>query len=150
MHNEKRKMKTTARYTFCILHFTFLLLVGCNRGDHCRVPIGEANFTLQPNNAAYRGLNNVGGYEYFYGGHRGIVVVRTFLDEFVAYERTCPLDTNTQLFVSDTIGAAVLECPKCLSRFSTYSDGMPLDGSATSCCLYQYSTHYDGTNLTVY
>ncbi len=143
-------MKRRSLLFLLALATCWLLPIGCNRGDHCRVPIGEANFTIQPNNAAYSGLNNPGGYNYFYGGHRGIVVVRTFLDEFVAYERTCPLDTNTQLFVSDSIGAAVLECPRCLSRFSTYSDGMPLDGSATTCCLYQYSTHYDGTNLTIY
>lgn len=138
--------------TCCLLAVAVaaLLLAGCRGENNCRIPIGDANFTVQPNSAMYSGLNNVGGYQYFTGGHRGIVVIHTYIDEFAAYERTCPVDTNTQLWVSDSIGSAVLECPKCGSRFSTYSNGSPLQGSATSCSLWEYSTSYDGSDLLIY
>lgn len=127
-----------------------LFLIACRRENSCNTPIGETNFSVQPNSAMYPGLNNVGGYQYFVGGHRGIVVIRTYVDEFVAYERTCPLDTNTQLWVSDSLGSAVLECPKCGSKFSSYTDGVPLKGSATSCSLWEYTTSFNGTDLYIY
>ena len=125
-------------------------LSACRRDSACRVPAGEATFSLYPDEATYHALNIVGGYEYFVGGHRGVVVVRTQQDAFVAYERSCPLDTNTQVSVSADLGSAVLECPKCHSRFSTFTDGVPLQGSATPCSLFQYSTMYDGDRLYVY
>ena len=122
-------------FALCCLALLSLSLTDCRRENSCHTPIGEANFTIQPNSAMYAGLNNVGGYDYFTGGHRGIVVIRTYINEFAAYERTCPLDTNTQLRISDSIGSAVLECPKCGSMFSTYTNGVALDGSATRCSL---------------
>lgn len=127
-----------------------LAMPSCKKGRQCRIPIGETAFSIYPNDAAYHGLNVVGGYEYFVGGHRGVVVVRTEQSAFAAYERTCPLDTNTQVRVSDSLGSGVLECPKCHSRFSTFTDGVPLKGSATPCSLYEYGTTYDGNTLFVY
>ena len=108
------------------------------------------NFTIEPNSAYYSGLNNVGGYMYFTGGHRGVVVVRTAYDQFVAYERTCPADSTSRVEISEEFGSSVLECPDCHSCFSVYADGVPLDGSATPCPLYQYSTSYSGGQLWVY
>ncbi|MDY5969607.1 MAG: hypothetical protein SPJ13_06310 [Bacteroidales bacterium] len=122
----------------------------CERNGHCHIPVGETSFSVFPNDASYHGLNAVGGYMYFIGGHRGVVVIRTEQNAFAAYERSCPLDTNTSVRVSDALGSAVLECPKCGSRFSVYTSGIPLEGSGTPCSLYQYGTTYDGNTLFVY
>ena len=88
----------------------------------------------------YPNLTGGNGYEYIVGGYQGVVVIRTSLEEYVAYERTCPHD-HGRLAVSKDYGTAVLECPECHSRFNAFADGMPLDGSQTSCPLYQYSTY---------
>lgn len=114
------------------------------------MPIGLTNFKIEPNAAYYSGLNNVGGYMYLTGGHRGVVVVRQAYDQFVAYERTCPADSTSAVKVSDEWGSAILECPQCKTRFIVDADGMPMDGGATSCPLYQYSTSYSGGVLWVY
>lgn len=126
-----------------------LCLVGCHKKERCQVSIGDARFHVEPNSAAYSNLNSVGGYEYFVGGHRGVIVVRMGINDFAAYERTCPQDNTTAVVVSDDWGSTVLECPVCHSRFNAYGNGEPLTGSATSCCLYQYYCNYDGRTLYV-
>lgn len=132
-------------------------LGSCDRPNACHVPIGDVGFAIQPNSAMYSELNTVGGgcilrYGPYgqYLGHMGVIVVRTGLDEFAAYEATCPQDTNTAVQFSDSLGTAVIECPRCGSLFSTYADGMPLDGSSATCPLYPYQTSYNGEDLTIY
>lgn len=134
-----------------------LTFAGCDPTSACHVPIGDVGFTIQPNDAMYSDLNSVGGncilhYGPYgqYVGHVGVIIVRTGLNDFVAYEATCPLDTNTALQISDSLGSAVIECPRCGSLFSTYTDGVPLKGSATSCPLFPYQTTYNGEDLTIY
>ena len=127
-----------------------LFLAACGKDTVCNVPIGLTNFQIEPNSALYYGLNNVGGYEYLTGGHRGVIVVRIARDQFVAYERTCPEDGTTPVVVSDDWGSALLECPACHSCFITETDGLPMEGSATKCPLYQYGTTYTDGILYVY
>lgn len=119
-----------------------LLLAGCWKDNQCDVKIGATNFSIEPNSAYYQRLNNVGGYEYITGGNLGIVVVRTAIDHFVAFERTCPVDDSVAVVFPEGWEGSLLECPKCHSKFIILADGMPMDGSATFCPLYQYSTTY--------
>lgn len=135
--------------TLCLLAVA-LLFTACVNNNECKVSIGDATFQCDPNSAAYSGLNHVGGYEYFTGGHRGVVVVRLSLTEFMAFERTCPCDNDSRVVVSSDYGAQVLECPTCHTLFSTNNYGNPMDGAATRCPLYQYSTRYTGGILYVY
>ena len=131
----------------------FVLLAACGKRESCDVPIGITNFKIEPNAAYYGGLNNVGGYMYFTGGYRGVIVVRLAYDQFVAFERACPIDKTVGVEVmegEDGWGSALLECPVCHTQFITNADGMPLDGGATTCPLYQYSTTYSGGELWVY
>jgi len=134
---------------FPLLLLAALLVGSCGRNE-CSVSIGATNFSIEPNSAAYYGLNNPGGYMYFSGGHRGVVIIRLSYDSFVAYERTCPDDNKTPVSVSQEWGSSVLECPSCHSRFLVEGEGMPLDGSATACPLYQYSASYSGGVLWVF
>lgn len=133
-----------------ILLIVSTFFVSCRREGHCYVPIGITNFRIEPNTAYYSGLNNVGGYMYLTGGHRGVIVIRTAYDQFVAYERTCPADSTTAVEVTSDWGSALLECPECHTLFVAASDGYPMDGGATTCPLFQYSTSYSNGELWVY
>lgn len=133
-----------------LLLLALVLLAACGKEVACDVPIGLTNFTIDPNSALYSGLNNVGGYMYLTGGYRGVIVVRTARDQFVAFERACPEDGTSAVEVSDDWGCALLECPTCHSCFITESDGLPMEGSVTACPLYQYGTTYSGGLLYVY
>ncbi len=44
--------------------------------------------------AQYAPLNQLQGFVYLTGGNRGIVVYHTIDDQFVAYDRTCPVNAN--------------------------------------------------------
>ena len=131
-----------------VIAATMTLCVSCGGDKQCNVSIGATNFSIEPN-VTY-GLYNVGGFQYFTGGYRGVVVVRTGYDRFAAFERACPEDNNTAVVVSEEWGSTMLECPTCHSCFIVEADGMPLDGSATRCPLYQYNTTYSGGVLYVY
>lgn len=134
-----------------ILLLPLMLFAACGKDNGCTVSIGATNFVINPNSAGdWAGLNNVGGYAYATGGHRGVVIVRTGLNDFVAYERTCPEDNTSRVVVSESWGASILECPTCHSRFIVDNFGLPTDDSATPCPLYQYSTTYSGGELYIY
>lgn len=134
--------------SLCLLFVA--LATSCGGDERCAVPIGITNFQIEPNAAYYSGLNVVGGYIYLTGGHRGVVVVRTGIDQFKAYERSCPADTNTAVVVSGDWGSSLLECPKCHTCFIVDAEGVPMDGGTTHCPLYQYSTSYTGGVLYVF
>ncbi len=125
-----------------------LALSSCNKEGRCHVLIGEATCQIDPNSPLYPGINNCDGYEYLVGGANGLVVVRVSYNDFACFERSCPLDSG-RLEMAEGFGNIVLECPKCHSRFNTFADGCPLEGSRTSCYLYQYSTYYDGSTLYI-
>lgn len=118
--------------------------------NNCHVTIGNANFSCNPNSAAYPGLNHVGGYEAFTGGHRGIMVIRLSQTDFVAFERTCPCDNNSRVDISPDYGCMALQCPTCGSLYSVNDFGYPMSGSSSSCPLHQYTTNYTGGTLYVY
>ena len=123
-------------------------LCGCGKYHYCDVPIGDATCQIDPNSPLYPGLNTMTGYEYLIGGYQGMAVIRTSWNEFMAYECTCPHD-HGRLAMDKDYGNLVLRCPLCGSGFSTFGDGFPLDGSVTSCPLYQYNTYYDGSILYI-
>lgn len=131
-----------------ILLFSVATVGGCGKESYCNVPVGDATCQIDPNSPLYPGLNTMSGYEYLIGGYQGVVVVRTAWEEFVAYECTCPYDRGL-LEMDEGYGNLVLRCPECGSQFSTFGDGFPLDGSLTSCPLYQYNTFYDGRLLYI-
>lgn len=148
--NRNMKRIGTKTMIWVVVLSVAILTISCKHDSHCYTPIGASNCAIEPNSPLYNHLNNVGGYEYIVGGNHGIFVVRTSLNEFVAYERTCPHDHDVAVEVMEGWDGAVLQCPKCGSKFNTYADGVPLDGSATSCALYEYGTTYDNGTLYIY
>jgi len=125
----------------------FFFLQACQT-DHCQTPFGEGG-TIDITQPNFSALSNVGGSVMINRGHKGIMVTRVTYTEFVAFECTCPNDTDVRLEADNVFGNSVLTCPTCGSRFSSL-DGSPFEGSATPCMLYEYSTIFDGQNLTIY
>jgi len=125
----------------------FLFLQACQT-DHCETPFGEGGILdiTQPDVSA---LCNVGGAVMINRGHKGIMVTRMNYNDFVAFECTCPNDTDVRLQADAVFGSSVLTCPTCGSRFSSLN-GTPFDGAATPCPLYEYNTIFDGQYLTIY
>lgn len=126
-----------------------LLLISACNPDRCKTPFGEGG-TIDVTMPDYSPLSHVGGAMSIGGiGRKGVHVTRTSYSEFVAFEMTCPNDHDVRLQADAEWGNSILTCPTCGSRFNAL-DGMPFDGSATPCPLYQYSTAFDGRVLSIY
>lgn len=153
MTNADRKRRRLRWWLMPLAVFLQVILLAACTSNRCDTPFGMGGqFDLSL--PAYSPLANVGAmviYRDSYGlevGHRGIYVRRVTLNEFIALEITCPNDHDVALAV-DPENDMLLRCPVCSSAFETIY-GNPIEGSATPCPLYQYSTDYDGRMLLIY
>lgn len=137
-------MERWLTWLFCVA----LLSTSCSRDSVCNTPFGDGGVIdiTQPDLAA---LQNVGGTVTINRGYKGIFVRRINYGEFVAFECACPHCHEVRLTPDPDWGGAVLMCATCGSKFET-EYGTPLDGSATSCMLYEYRTAFDGYTLEIY
>jgi len=103
-------------------------------------------------------LNVIGGFKEFvepksafqYLGYGGIVVFRSFDDNFVAFDMACPYEIKRDVRVAvDMSGVAV--CSVCGSKFDVgYGTGMPSQGPAKY-PLRRYEVYPYGTDkLRIY
>ncbi|HEU4717048.1 MAG TPA: hypothetical protein VFU15_04415 [Bacteroidia bacterium] len=133
--------------------FVFLLVfllccAGCKK-EHQYIPNVYVNLTIYVNDPGNIRLTTVGGWKYFDGGNRGIVVYRKSQNEFVAYDRTCPYkpDESSSVVSVDTTNNILLKDASCTSQF-LMSDGTPIGGPAVI-PLKLYRSIFDGTTLHV-
>ena len=141
-------IKLNVRVSF-ILGLLFFLAISCKKEvQPTEIPYVYVNFSLNPNSTLYDHLNVVNGWETVSGGYNGILIFRSGIDEFVAFERACPNDplvTGAQIRV-ETSGITCY-CPVCGSKF-IMNDGTPYEGPSHF-PLKQYTTMYDGMMLYV-
>jgi nitrite reductase/ring-hydroxylating ferredoxin subunit len=110
-----------------------------------QIPPASVDFNLYLTQPDFQTLNTVGNYVYVTGGVKGIIVYHKSIDEFAAFERTCPYDPNTAAakVVVDSSGLGMIDY-NCGSRYNI------LDGSVThgpaSYPLRQYACEYDGVS----
>jgi len=146
-----------------LLTLTFVALIfftACKKnGDdpNTNIPYAHINVVINPNSTLYQELNIVGGwmyYPYVNPPSRGLIIYRLTQEDFLAYERTPPVNSNaccdpetglcTYLIVDDYFPFVYDTC-------SDYSyqiiDGSPI--SPASVPLKQYYTSYDGLNLYI-
>ena len=107
------------------------------------------SFYLNISSTLYIDLASVGGWENLTGGYRGVVVYREASDQFVAFDRACPYDWQTDsAYVSVEPSGLVIKCKSCGSEYLII-DGSVVKGPATY-PLKQYNTSFDGLTLHVY
>jgi nitrite reductase/ring-hydroxylating ferredoxin subunit len=130
---------------FLIATFSY----GCKKEEKPPdIPYVYVNFSLNPNGTEYINLNPVNGWETVYGGYNGILIFRKSLNEFAAFERTCPYDPLVEgAKVSVEPSGITCACPVCGSKFIMV-DGTPFEGPSRY-PLKQYSAIYDGSMLYI-
>lgn len=113
---------------------------------------GYVNFYIDPNSTEYYNLN-IGnkGWEYFYGGNRGVIIFRLSYYEFMAFERSCVVKDCKGTVEVDTTTNLTMFCPKCGAQYLCV-DGSPIaiEGNRAKRALFSYCNHYDGIALYVY
>jgi hypothetical protein len=140
------------------LSFVLVLLLGitffqsCDKEkDYEEIPYAVVNFRIYPNSTIYWELNSPGGWVYLIANYpsKGVLVYRISLEEFVAFERTCPYDPyelEAQIEVEPSgITAA---CPSCGTKYILL-DGTRFEGPGSR-PLKKYRNTYDGNTLHIF
>jgi len=142
-------MSTKLQKIFCvvILFAQIVFLPGCKDDNQEQVPNVLVDIQVNINNPGYINLQATGGWMYFDGGSRGIIVYRKSTDEFIAMDRHCPYQPSNscgQVKVDSASNViAIDDC--CGSRF-LMTDGSVNQGPATM-NLKIYQTYYDGAGI---
>ncbi len=129
-----------------------LLLVaytGCKKNSNSSlIPNVAVNEFIYLNNPSSFNLQVQGGWIYNQGGYKGLVVYRRYFnfqsDDFVGYERACPLHFADACGTLKVVNDIYLECP-CTGHQYLMFDGLPIDASSEQ--LRFYNTQFDGNNV---
>ena len=134
-------------------------LNACKKGEdpNSDIPYAYINVVINPNSTMYQELNIVGGwlyYPYVNAPSRGLIIYRLSQDQFMAYERTPPVNSNACVDAETGIYTHLVVdeyYPFVYDTCSDYSyqiiDGSPI--SPATIPLKQYYTSYDGTYLSI-
>ena len=135
------------------------LAISCKKGDdpNSDIPYANINVVINPNSTMYQELNIVGGWMYYPWvdlPSRGLIIYRITNEDFKAYERTPPVNSNaccdaasgkcTALIVEDHYPFVYDTCSDLNYQII---DGSPI--SPATIPLKSYRTVYDGTNLYI-
>lgn len=136
---------------------------GCKNQNNDVIPDVYVNFQIDLlYDIEFRDLNAIGnhvivtsatnnwgsraaGYD-----NNGIIVYRSLLDEFNAYDRTCPHDyAKDKSSVKVNVEAFSAICPRCSTEYSLSSFGIPVSGPGKY-PLKNYNTSFDGRYISVW
>ncbi|MEA3449280.1 MAG: hypothetical protein U9Q98_12665 [Bacteroidota bacterium] len=119
----------------------------CQDDDY--IPEVVFNYYIDLNSVQYNSLKIPGNAEYMnVAGYRGVIVHCNYIDEYVAFERTCPYHPEADGAVVEIEDNSTATCPECGSQFSLF-DGSVLKGPA-ELPLKRYYTDLQGSYLYVY
>lgn len=141
------------KYSVAVLAgMAIFVIPACDKEyDYDEIPYAVVNFTINPNTTLYWEINTPGGWVYLTANKpsRGVLVYRLTMDEFMAYERTCPYDPfDPEARIEVDHSSLIAVCPSCETRYILL-DGTPFDGPGKR-PLKRYRTSYDGNFLRVF
>lgn len=142
------RMKNSKVLLF-VLSFT-LFATSCIEEEPRIVPDVYVNFTINlalPQFSALNSINNavkVANYGY---NKNGVIVYRFNLDEFLAFDATCPqhIERNTSITLDDEGAAGTATCSHCSTTYSFFNYGQASAGYP----LKRYNVRVNGYMLTV-
>jgi len=134
---------------YYIFILTLLFATGCSKDGNENIPLVNVNLFLNINNPEFIDLNAPGGWTYYIGGSRGLIVYRETNSSFKVYDRHCTFDvTNSCALVSVEVSNITAKDDCCGSQF-LITDGSVTKNPATL-PLKQYQTTFDGSVLHVF
>jgi hypothetical protein len=149
--------KTSAAILVIIL-FPVIML-SCKKGEdpNSNIPYANINVMINPNSTLYQELNIVGGwmyYPYVDPPSRGLIIYRLSQEDFKAYERIPPENSNACCDpVTQVCGHLVVDdyypfiYDTCSDLSYQIIDGSPM--APATIPVKQYYTSYDGLNLYI-
>lgn len=125
-------MKTKIKFLFCLAILSFAI-ISCSDDQEQVVPSVRVEFSVNLTLPQFSGLNTVNnaiiypnvGYD-----HNGVIVYRNSLDEFTAFDATCPqhIDNSTAVKLDDNGSGGQATCPYCKTVYYLYSYGASSKG----------------------
>ena len=134
----------------CILLLSLCITSSCKKDKNSTLSGGYVDAYIYMNDPSAIALNAVGGWLYYSGGLKGIIVYRRTQDEFLAYDRACTYDTNASCALVEVEANGTFGVDSCCgSRYNIYNSGIVEHGPATQ-ALIMYHTSFDGSVVHVY
>jgi len=146
-----------------ILAALLLIVNSCKNSENDVIPDVYISFDIDlSTDIEFRDLNAIGnhvivtsatnnwgtrsaGYD-----NNGIIVYRSLLDEFNAYDRTCPHDYITNnMSVKINVDFTSAKCPQCGTTYALSAFGTPVSGPGKY-PLKNYHTRFDGRFISVW
>jgi nitrite reductase/ring-hydroxylating ferredoxin subunit len=140
-------MKT--KLFFLILLFFSISYLSCKKGNENTVKGGYVDADIYLSDPSSSQLNSIGGWIYYPGGLKGLIIYRRSNELFAAYDRTCTYDPNATCALLKVESSGIIAVDSCCgSRFNIY-DGSIVKGPASQ-AMIQYRTTFDGDIIHVY
>lgn len=136
---------------------------GCKNQNNDVIPDVYVNFQIDLlYDIEFRDLNAIGNHVIVTSGtnnwgsraagydNNGIIVYRSLMDEFNAYDRTCPYDyAKDRSSVKVNVDFTVAVCPRCSTNYALSAFGTAVSGPGKY-PLKNYNTSFDGRFISVW
>ena len=158
-------MKKQSKITlFLFIGLLSVLICSCKKNKNDVIPNVFVDFTIDLADPEFISLTSIGesvtvnkftnnlGYRAAGFAENGIII-HSGIDEFFAYDRTCPhdyaLDGSAIKIEIDKSSSLYAICPKCKTKYGLPVNGTPVEGPGRY-PLKNYKTSYDGRRLRVW
>jgi nitrite reductase/ring-hydroxylating ferredoxin subunit len=158
-------VSTNSKVTIFLITVALIALVcSCKKSENDVIPDTYIDFTLDLSDPEFVALNSLGGsvtvnartnnWGLRAAGFDGNgIIVCAWVDEFYAYDMTCPHDyINSGLSIKlniDPLSSMFAICPECGTKYALTAGGTPASGPGKY-PLKNYRTNYDGRFVRVW
>jgi nitrite reductase/ring-hydroxylating ferredoxin subunit len=132
---------------YIFITLLIFLPTSCDKEREHPVPFVRVDFNIIIGTTQYIELNTIGGYAYFTGGFKGIIVYRVSETDFKAYDRACPYHPFNDKAIVRVDQDWLATCSECGSIFEL-NFGSVVDGPSKH-PLREYRTFYTPPYLQV-
>ena len=125
-----------------------IVILGCENADN--FPDTNVNISIPITMPLYSNVfNGVWNYDYINGGIGGIIIVQALDNQFIAYDRSCTFEADSECIISgESTNNPILSCTSCCESKFIIIDGSVTEGPANQ-ALKRYNTYFDGTILYI-
>lgn len=126
----------------------FMLFFSCRKSNNGFVPYVYVDILINVNNPQFFDIGTVGGWMYYDGGSKGLIIHRVQNMGFMVYDRHATFRSNDECQVVVLPDNLTIEDP-CSGSQYYINDGNIMQGPA-SLPLKTYNTTFDGTTLRIF
>ena len=131
----------------------FLTIISCSKEDGFPdIYVNESIFITGPEYALF--YQNLYAWRTIPGGLGGIIIVQGYNNTFMAYDRACTYENNSEntnsncIISEETNNQSIFSCNDCCNSKFSILDGSIYEGPANR-GLKTYNTHFDGAYLHI-